>query len=482
VTTTVTTHDKLYIDGAWVPSQGTGTIDVFDSTNGEVIAAIPAGTAADVDQAVAAARAAFETWSTTTSEERAKVLTRIGEGLAARVDEIATLITREAGMPKWLSTIVQAGLPINSFNTAAQLAESYTYESTVGNSLVVREPVGVVGAITPWNYPLHQIAAKVAYAMGAGCTVVLKPSEVAPLDAFILAEVVADAGLPAGVFNMVTGTGPEVGEAIAAHPGVDMVSFTGSTRAGKRVAEVAAQTLKRVALELGGKSANVLLDDLDDAGFERAVRDGIGKAYINSGQTCTALTRMLVPTERLADAERIAADEVETKFQPKDPFADGAMLGPLSSAVQVDRVTGYIQKGIDEGAKLVTGGPDRPEGEGLEGGYYVQPTVFSEVRNDMTIAQEEIFGPVLSIIAYEGDDEAARIANDTVYGLSGGVWSGDPERAKAFARRIRTGQIEVNGGAFNPSAPFGGFKNSGYGREYGQHGFEEFLEIKSMQL
>jgi aldehyde dehydrogenase (NAD+) len=480
--TTVTTHDKLYIDGAWVPSQGTGTIDVFDSTNGEVIAAIPAGTAADVDRAVAAARAAFETWSNTTSEERAKVLTRIGEGLVARVDEIATLITREAGMPKWLSTIVQAGLPINSFNTAAQVAESYTYESTVGNSLVVREPVGVVGAITPWNYPLHQIAAKVAYAMGAGCTVVLKPSEVAPLDAFILAEVMADAGLPAGVFNMVTGTGPEVGEAIAAHPGVDMVSFTGSTRAGKRVAEVAAQSLKRVALELGGKSANVLLDDLDDAGFERAVRDGIGKAYINSGQTCTALTRMLVPTERLADAERIAADEVETKFQPKDPFADGAMLGPLSSAVQVDRVTGYIRKGIDEGAKLVTGGPERPDGEGLEGGYYVQPTVFSEVRNDMTIAQEEIFGPVLSIIAYEGEDEAATIANDTVYGLSGGVWSGDPERAKAFARRIRTGQIEVNGGAFNPNAPFGGFKNSGYGREYGQHGFEEFLEIKSMQL
>jgi aldehyde dehydrogenase (NAD+) len=482
VTTTVTTHDKLYIDGAWVPSQGTGTIDVFDSTNGEVIAAIPAGTAADVDRAVAAARAAFESWSTTTSEERAKVLTRIGEGLAARVDEIATLITREAGMPKWLSTIVQAGLPINSFNTAAQLAESYTYESTVGNSLVVREPVGVVGAITPWNYPLHQIAAKVAYAMGAGCTVVLKPSEVAPLDAFILAEVMADAGLPAGVFNMVTGTGPDVGEAIAAHPGVDMVSFTGSTRAGKRVAEVAAQTLKRVALELGGKSANVLLDDLDDEGFERAVRDGIGKAYINSGQTCTALTRMLVPTERVADAERIAADEVETKFQPKDPFADGAMLGPLSSAVQVDRVTGYIRKGIDEGAKLVTGGPERPDGEGLEGGYYVQPTVFSEVRNDMTIAQEEIFGPVLSIIAYEGEDEAATIANDTVYGLSGGVWSGDPERAKAFARRIRTGQIEVNGGAFNPNAPFGGYKNSGYGREYGQHGFEEFLEIKSMQL
>jgi acyl-CoA reductase-like NAD-dependent aldehyde dehydrogenase len=476
----VTTYDKIYIDGAWVPSEGSGSIDVFDSTNGEVIAQIPSGTAADVDKAVQAARAAFDSWSQTTPEERAKALTRIGEGLAARMDEIATVITREAGMPKWLSGMVQAGLPINSFNTAAQLAESYEYESLLGNSLVVKEPVGVVGAITPWNYPLHQIAAKVAYAIGAGCTVVLKPSEVAPIDAFILAEVVNDAGLPPGVFNLVTGTGQEVGEAIAAHPGIDMVSFTGSTRAGKRVAEVASQTLKRVALELGGKSANVLLDDLDDQGFERAVRDGVGKAYLNSGQTCTALTRMLVPTDRLADAERIAADEVETKFQPTDPFADGAMLGPLASQAQVERVTGYIQKGIDEGARLVTGGPGRPEG--LDEGYFVKPTVFSDVRNDMTIAQEEIFGPVLSIIAYDGEDEAAAIANDSPYGLSGGVWSADGERAQAFARRVRTGQIEINGGAFNPSAPFGGYKNSGYGREYGSHGFEEFLEIKSMQL
>jgi acyl-CoA reductase-like NAD-dependent aldehyde dehydrogenase len=476
----VTTYDKIYIDGAWVPSSGSGTIDVYDSSNGEVIASIPAGTADDVDKAATAARAAFAGWAGTTPEERAKALTRIGEGLAARMDEIATVVTREAGMPKWLSLMIQAGLPINSFNTAAQLAESYDYESTLGNSLVVKEPVGVVGCITPWNYPLHQIAAKVAYALAAGCTVVLKPSEVAPLDALILAEVINDVGLPHGVFNLVTGTGSEVGEAIARHPEIDMVSFTGSTRAGKRVAEVAAGTLKRVALELGGKSANVLLDDLDDAGFEKAVRDGVGKAYLNSGQTCTALTRMLVPADRVADAERLAADEAETRFRPTDPFADGAMLGPLSSQAQVDRVTGYIQKGIDEGAKLVTGGPGRPEG--LDKGYFVRPTVFSEVRNDMTIAQEEIFGPVLSIIAYQDEDDAAAIANDSAYGLAGGVWSADPERAKAFARRIRTGQIEVNGGAFNPSAPFGGFKNSGYGREYGQYGFEEFLEVKSMQL
>jgi acyl-CoA reductase-like NAD-dependent aldehyde dehydrogenase len=473
-------YDKIYIDGAWVPSAGSGTIDVYDSTNGEVIGRIPDGAAADVDAAAKAAHAAFPAWAAKSPEERAKLCTRISEGLGARMDEIATVVTREAGMPKWLSLIVQAGLPINSFAQAAQIAESYEYETTVGNSLVVKEPLGVVGAITPWNYPLHQIAAKVAFAMAAGCTIVLKPSEIAPLDAFILAEVIHDAGVPAGVFNLVTGTGPEVGAAISSHPLIDMVSFTGSTRAGKAVAAAAAETIKKVALELGGKSANVLLDDLDDAGFEKAVRDGIGKAFINSGQTCIALTRMLVPADRLADAERFAADEVETKFQPQDPFGDFVMLGPLASQAQVERVTGYIQKGIDEGAKLVTGGPERPEG--LEQGYYVKPTVFSEVRNDMTIAQEEIFGPVLSILPYDTEADAIEIANDSPYGLSGGVWAADPERAKRVARQIRTGQIEVNGGAFNPNAPFGGYKQSGYGREYGTQGFEEFLETKAMQL
>jgi aldehyde dehydrogenase (NAD+) len=477
----MTARDKIYIDGAWVPSTGKGSIEVFDSTDGSVIGSIPEGTADDVDKAAKAARAAFDAWSQTSPEERGKFCTRIGEGLAARMDEIATVVTREAGMPKWLSQIVQAGLPINSFNTAGALAETYKYEETVGNSLVVKEPVGVVGCITPWNYPLHQIAAKVAYAMAAGCTVVLKPSEIAPLDAYILAEVINDTGLPAGVFNMVTGTGPVVGEAIAAHPDIDMVSFTGSTRAGKRVAEVASQTLKRVALELGGKSANIILDDCDDELFEKYVRDGVGKCYLNQGQTCTALTRMLVPQSKMDDAARIAADEVTTKFQPKDPFADFAMMGPLSSAAQVERVTNYIRKGIEEGATLVVGGPDKPEGVN-ESGYFVQPTVFANVKNDMTIAQEEIFGPVLSIIGYEDEEDAVRIANDTVYGLSGGVQGADPERAKKVARRIRTGQIEVNGGAFNPVAPFGGYKNSGYGREYGEHGFEEFLEIKSMQL
>ncbi len=470
----------IYIGGAWVPSTGTGSIEVIDSTNEEVIGSIPEGTAADVDAAAHAARAAFDDWSGRAPEERAKACGRIAEGLGARMDEIATLVTREAGMPKWLSLMVQAGLPVNSFATAAAVAESFVYEETVGNSLVVREAVGVVGCITPWNFPLHQISAKVAYAIAAGCTVVLKPSEVAPLDAFVLAETIHDAGLPPGVFNLVTGTGAVVGEAIAAHPQIDMVSFTGSTRAGTRVAEVAARTVKRVALELGGKSANVLLDDLDDNLFEKAVRDGIAKAYLNAGQTCIALTRMLVPQDRLADAERIAADEVETSWQPVDPFTEGAMLGPLASRAQVDRVTGYIRTGIEEGAKLVTGGPERPEG--MKKGFYVRPTVFSEVDNAMTIAREEIFGPVLSILPYGTEEDAVRIANDTPYGLSGGVWGADAERAQRVARRIRTGQIDVNGGAFNPNAPFGGYKRSGYGREFGTHGFGEFLQTKSMQF
>jgi aldehyde dehydrogenase (NAD+) len=474
----VTTFDKLYINGAWVAPGSSETIDVFDSITEEVMATVPAGTAADVDAAVEAARAAFVGWSTTPVEERAKYLTRIGDALGARMDEIATAISKETGMAKWLSQLVQVGLPINSFNQAAALAETFAFEEQVGNSTVVREPIGVVGCITPWNYPLHQIAAKVAYAMAAGCTVVLKPSEVAPIDAFLLAEIVDEIGLPDGVFNMVSGTGAEVGEAIAAHPGVDMVSFTGSTRAGRRVAQLGAETIKKVALELGGKSANVLLDDLDEAGFTKAVTDGVGKAFLNSGQTCSALTRMLVPRDRLAEAETIAAATADAMVVG-DPFAAGVHLGPLASAAQRDRVTTYIEKGVDEGAKLVAGGTGTPEG--LDRGFYVRPTVFSDVSPDMTIAQEEIFGPVLSILPYDDEDDAVRIANGVVYGLAGGVWSADAARAESVARRLRTGQVEVNGGAFNPNAPFGGYKQSGVGREYGRHGFEEFLEIKSIQ-
>ena len=475
----MTDHDKIYIDGAWVASTSSDTIEVIDSLTEEVMATVPAGSAADVDAAVAAAKAAFDGWAGLPVEERAKFMSRIGDALAARMDEIATLITRETGMAKWLSQLVQVGLPINSFNQAAAIAESFEYEEQVGTSLVVREPIGVVGCITPWNYPLHQIAAKVAYAMAAGCTVVLKPSEVAPLDAFVLTEIVDEVGLPKGVFNMVTGDGPTVGQAMSAHPDVDMMSFTGSARAGRSVAQLGAETIKKVALELGGKSANVLLDDLDESAFQKAVRDGVGKAFLNSGQTCSALTRMLVPRDRLAEAEQVAGAAAEATVVG-DPFAEGVHLGPLASAAQRDRVQGYVQTGIDEGAKLVAGGLGAPEG--LDTGFYVKATVFSEVTPEMTIAQEEIFGPVLAIMPYDDEEDAVRIANGVVYGLAGGVWSADKDRATAFARRMRTGQVEVNGGAFNPNAPFGGYKQSGVGREYGRHGFEEFLEIKSLQL
>jgi len=468
-------RNAIYIDGAWVPSGGTGTIDVYGAATEEVVGRIPEGVAADVDQAVAAARTAFGAWSTTAPEERAKHLQRIQEGLFARQDELAQLIATEVGMPLKLAAMIQVGLPSAQVGNYAQILRDFRFEEEIGHSLVVREPIGVVGAITPWNYPLNQIIAKVAPAMAAGCTVVLKPSEVAPLCAFLLTEAIDEAGLPPGVFNLVSGFGPVVGEAIAAHPDVDMVSFTGSTRAGKRVAELAAATVKRVALELGGKSANVILPDAD---LEKAVAAGVTNCYLNSGQTCTAWTRMLVPRDRLAEAEQIAAARAE-RYRVGDPLAEGTNLGPLISDVQRDRVRGYIEKGLAEGAKLVTGGAEPPEG--LERGYFVRPTVFSEVTPDMTIAQEEIFGPVLSIIPYDTEDEAVEIANGTIYGLAGGVWSGDPAHAEAVARRLRTGQIDINGAMYNPLAPFGGYKQSGVGRENGRIGFEEFLETKSLQ-
>jgi acyl-CoA reductase-like NAD-dependent aldehyde dehydrogenase len=435
---------------------------------------IPQCTPDDVDKAVAAARAAFNTWSQTSVEDRAKFLQRIHEGLQARSDEIATTISQENGMPLGISKIAQAMLPIMNMAGFSQVVADYSFTETIGTSEVVKEPVGVVACITPWNYPLHQVVLKVAPALAAGCTVVLKPSELAPLSAFILAEVMDDVGLPAGVFNLVTGTGAEVGEALVAHQDIDMISFTGSTRAGRRISEVAAPMVKRVALELGGKSPNVILDDAD---LEAAVTAGIGGAYLNSGQTCTALTRMLVPKDKLEEAEQIAKRVAET-FTPGDPFDGNTRLGPLVSAQQQERVRGYIQKGIDEGAKLVTGGAEQPEG--LEKGFFVKPTVFSNVSNDMTIAREEIFGPVLSIIPYEDEEDAVRIANDTIYGLAAAVFSGDPEHAKAVAKRIRAGQVQINQGGFNPNAPFGGYKQSGKGREAGKYGLEEFLEIKAL--
>ncbi len=470
-------RDKFFIDGKWVAPSAKETIDVHHAGTGEVMGKVPAGTEKDIDAAVAAARAALEGWSATPPAKRAEFLQKISDGLKARAEELAKTISQEVGMPVKLSGRIQAGLPIANFANYAKILENFSFEQKTGNSLVVREPVGVVGAITPWNYPLNQIALKVAPALAAGCTVVLKPSEVAPFNAFILAEVIEATALPKGVFNLVTGFGPSAGEALVKHPQVDMISFTGSTRAGKRISEIAAQAVKRVALELGGKSASVILEDADLA---TAIKSTVNMCYLNSGQTCTALTRMLVPESKYAEAAKIAA-EVANGFKPGDPLQETTRLGPLASAMQLDRVRGFIRKGVAEGAELLAGGADAPEGVPA-GGYYVKATVFGKVKPGSTIEQEEIFGPVLSIVTYKDEEDALKIANGTVYGLAGAVWSGDEARAQKVARRIRAGQVDVNGGAFNMNAPFGGFKQSGHGREAGVYGLEEFLEYKSLQL
>lgn len=471
-------HDTFFIDGRWVPPVGTGSIDVIDPSTEQVCGSVPEGAAADAEAAVAAAKAAFDgEWGRSPVDERRKAIARLADALDARKDELTSLMAAEMGMPVTYAGMIQAGLPLANTRLHVDLIDQVTWEEHIANSLVVRQPVGVVAAITPWNYPLHQIMCKVAPALSAGCTVVLKPSEVAPLNAFVLADAIAEADLPPGVFNLVTGFGPVVGEALAGHPDVDMVSFTGSTRAGRRVSELAAQTITRVHLELGGKSANVVLDD---APLEACVPPSVTfGCYLNSGQTCTALTRMLVPRalqDRVVELARGAAESVAM-----GPASDPAMLlGPLVSAAQRDRVRGFIRQGVDEGATLVTGGVEPPDG--LDIGYFVRPTVFANVTPGMTIAQEEIFGPVLSIMPYDSEDEAIAIANGTVYGLSGGVQSADPDRALAFARRMRTGQVDVNGGSFNLQSPFGGVKQSGTGREKGRHGIEEFTELISYQL
>ncbi|MBI1942323.1 MAG: aldehyde dehydrogenase family protein [Betaproteobacteria bacterium] len=473
-------RDKFFINGQWVAPAAREAIEVHNAGTGQVMGTVPAGTEKDIDAAVSAARAALEGWSATPAARRAEYLQKISDGLKARAAELGSTIAQEVGMPIKLAGRIQAGLPIANFANYARILGSFVFEQRNGNSLIVREPVGVVGAITPWNYPLHQIALKAAPALAAGCTVVLKPSEIAPFNAFILAEVIEAAGLPKGVFNLVTGFGPAAGEALVKHPLVDMISFTGSTRAGKRISELAAQSVKRVALELGGKSASVILDDADLAA---AVKGTVSGCYLNSGQTCTALTRMLVPESLYQEASKIAV-ETAKGFTLGDPMSEATRLGPLSSRMQLERVRGYIKKGIDEGAELLTGGADQPEGLAGEtrGGYFVKPTVFGRVKNSMTIAQEEIFGPVLSIIPYKDEEEAVRIANDSPYGLAGAVWGKDEQHAQKVARRIRAGQVDVNGGAFNMNAPFGGFKQSGHGREAGVYGLEEFLEYKSLQL
>ncbi len=467
--------DSFYINGEWVKASSSETLPVTSSGTGELYATIPVGTVDEANRAVEAASAAFTAWANTSPKERGEFLIRISEKLAEKADLIAETIANEVGMPLGLAKGIQAGIPVATFADNGQRAMDFEWEEEVLNSTLVREPAGVVAAITPWNYPLHQIANKVAAALAAGCTVVLKPSEVAPINAYILADIIHEVGLPKGVFNLITGTGPVVGEAIVAHPKTDMISFTGSTGAGKRVMEIASKMVKRVSLELGGKSANIILEDADLA---RAIPDAIFKCYLNSGQTCSALTRLVVPRSKLAEIEDLAVASA-AGFQPGDPITGGTLIGPLVSEAQQTRVRNYINKGIDEGARLIMGGTEQPEG--LPRGHYVQPTIFSGVTNDMTIAQEEIFGPVLSIIPYDTEEEAIAIANDSLYGLSGGVWAGTPEKAFEVARKIRTGQVEVNGGGFNIFAPFGGYKQSGIGRELGKYGFEEFLEVKAIQ-
>jgi aldehyde dehydrogenase (NAD+) len=463
-------RDKLFIGGAWVAPSSDGTIAVENPATEEVLGHVPAGAPADVDKAVAAARAAFDGWAGTPMAERGAALDRLHTALAARAADVARTVGLELGAPLKIAKAVQAGLPLAVLRGYADTAVRPVTEETIGNSLVVHEPVGVVGAITPWNYPLHQIVAKVAAAIAAGCTVVLKPSELTPLVAYLLIDAAEEAELPAGVLNLVPGRGPEVGAAIAAHPDVDMVSFTGSTATGRAIAHAAADRIAKVALELGGKSANVILADAD---LTKAVKVGVGNAFLNSGQTCTAWTRMLVHESRYDEAVDLAAATAQG-YRTGDPFDEATRLGPLVSAAQRNRVRGFIERAA---ARLVAGGVNAPV---PERGYFVAPTVFADVDPDSELAQEEIFGPVLSIIRFRDDDHAVQIANNSRYGLAGGVW-GSPERALAVARRMRTGAVDINGGAFNPLAPFGGYKQSGIGRELGEYGLAEFRQTKAIQ-
>lgn len=471
----MTVYDQHYINGVWHPSSSTEFIPVVNPATGEEISSVVAGTSADVDAAVAAAAAAGPGWSETPVAVRAKLLEGVSQGLTERLEEIAQIISQEMGSPIGFARAAQLPLPIHSFGSAAQIVSEFDFEHRQGPSTIVREPFGVVGAITPWNYPLFLVACKVAYALAAGNTVVLKPSEVAPLSTIALVDIFDSVGLPPGVVNVVFGSGPVVGEAIAGHPDIAMVTFTGSTGAGRRVAELAAPTVKRVALELGGKSPNVVLHDAD---LSKVIPAAVQSAMMNSGQTCSALTRLVVPREKQAEVESLVTAAL-SGYSVGDPTDEKTVLGPLSSVRQQRRVLDYIAQGKAEGARLVTGGgTGRPEGDR---GAYVEPTVFADVDSSMVIHREEIFGPVLVIEPYEDEDDAARIANDSVYGLAGAVWSGDSARARSFARRIKAGQVSVNGSPFDPNAPFGGYKQSGIGREAGLYGLEEFLEVKAIQ-
>jgi aldehyde dehydrogenase (NAD+) len=469
-------RDKLFIGDQWVPSTGEETITVLAASTESPIGVVAAGTAEDVDRAVASASSAFPLWSSTPPRDRANFLDAIADGLAAREEEIALLITQEVGMPLQQSLITQVRSAIQQFRDTAQVVRNYDFDQPLGSAVVAREPIGVVGAIAPWNFPLSQIAYKVAPALAAGCTIVVKPSEVAPLSAYVLAEVASAVKLPPGVFTLISGFGPVVGEALATHPDVDMITFTGSTRAGVRVSELASRTVKRVTLELGGKSPNIILGDAD---LEAAVTDGVADAFYNAGQCCSGLTRMVVPRELLGEVERLAIQAAEAwpLVDPLDPEV-GYGIGPVVSSQQQQRVLDYIDRGRREGARLVLGGEGRPDR--FPQGYYVRPTIFSDVRTEMVIAQEEIFGPVLAILPCDSDSEAVDIANDSVYGLAAAVWSGDPARAERIARRLRAGMVRVNGGSFGTGAPFGGYRQSGNGRENGTFGLEEFLEVKAL--
>ena len=465
---------QFYINGEWVDPVDPKSLDVINPATEEVIGKIAMGNSQDVDKAVAAAKEAFESFSKTTKEERLALMGKILEVYQSRYDEIAETISSEMGAPLWLSKAAQAATGAGHFGTFMEVLKNYNFDEDKGTTRLRKEPVGVCGLITPWNWPINQIACKVAPALAAGCTMVLKPSEVSPLNAVIFTEVLHEAGVPAGVFNLVNGDGLSVGEAMSSHPDIDMMSFTGSTRAGVAVAKASADTVKRVSQELGGKSANIILDDAD---FNKSVAGGVTGCFMNSGQSCNAPTRMLVPADRQDEAVAIAKATAEATVvgDPKEVAAGG--IGPVVSEVQFNKIQGLIEKGIEEGATLVAGGPGKPEG--FNAGYYVKPTIFSDVSNDMTIAREEIFGPVLSILPYKDEEDAILIANDTEYGLSAYV-SGSQEKAQKFAEKFRSGNVHVNGAGPDFNAPFGGYKKSGNGREWGDLGFEEFLEIKAI--
>ncbi len=468
-----TAYNKFYINGEWVEPGGRSTLDVINPATEEAFATISMGTAEDVDTAAKAARAAFGEWSQSSIDERKTVIGKIIEGMKARGEEIATAISNEMGAPMGLAKTAQLGSGIGHFATILGILDNYDFEEIRGTTKIVKEPAGVCGFITPWNWPLNQIACKVAPALAAGCTIVLKPSEVAPISGYLLAEIIAESGLPAGVFNLVNGDGPTVGAAISSHPEIDLISFTGSTRAGREVAKAAADGIKRVTQELGGKSANIILEDAD---FAKAVGGGVIGCFGNSGQSCNAPTRMLVPKARMAEAIEIAK-AAAAKASVGDPLDEKTRMGPVVSELQFNKITALIEEGIKEGAELIVGGPGRPEG--FDKGYFIRPTIFANVTNDMTIAREEIFGPVLTILGYEDDADAVRIANDTDYGLSGYV-SGEQAHAEKIARQLRTGNVHINGAGPDFSAPFGGYKQSGNGREWGVEGFEEYLETKAM--